>query len=124
MSDIRQWLEELGLGQYADAFEAEQVTMAALPHLTDVMLKELGLPIGPRAQVLAAIKALSDTDATEPDEPNQQPPRGADEKGSREAERRQITVMFCDMVGSTALSERLDPEDLREVKMLCPRWNG
>ena len=45
MSDIRQWLDELSLGQYADAFEAEQVTLATLAHLSDAMLKELGLPV-------------------------------------------------------------------------------
>jgi class 3 adenylate cyclase/tetratricopeptide (TPR) repeat protein len=107
MSDIRGWLEELGLGNYVTAFETEEIGLSALPHLTETMLKELGLPMGPRAQVLAAIQKLS-------------PPLDGNEKGEprqaeREAERRQLTVMFCDLVGSTRLSERLDPEDLRRL---------
>ena len=58
MSDIRQWLEDLGLGQYADAFEREEVDLDTLPDLTEPMLKEMGLPIGPRAKVLRAAKSL------------------------------------------------------------------
>ena len=50
MSDIRQWLEELGVGQYAEAFEAEEITPADVPNLTDTMLKDLGLPMGPRSR--------------------------------------------------------------------------
>ncbi len=60
MSD--QWLERFGLCQYADAFEVEQMDFAALPHLTEPMLKEMGLPVGPRAKVLAVIKALRSTE--------------------------------------------------------------
>jgi class 3 adenylate cyclase len=98
MSDIRAWLESLDLGDYAALFEAEQIDRDALPHLTAEVLKELGVPTGPRLKMLAAIKA--------PAAPTALP---------REAERRQITVMFCDLVGSTALSEKLDPEDLRTL---------
>jgi hypothetical protein len=58
MSGIREWLDELGLGDYAEAFEAERITREALPHLSEANLKELGLPMGPRAQVLAASKAV------------------------------------------------------------------
>ncbi len=114
MSDIRQWLEELGLGQYADAFEAEQIDLDAARHLTDDVLKDLGLPTGPRLKLLAAIKTLNEakavdapanTDAEETVRPSAVP----------EGERRQLTVLFCDMVGSTALSEKLDPEELRDV---------
>ena len=98
MSDVRNWLESLDLGDYAALFEAEQIDRDALPHLTAEVLKELGIPTGPRLKMLAAIEAPA-----------------APEAQSREAERRQITVMFCDLVGSTALSEKLDPEDLRSV---------
>jgi class 3 adenylate cyclase/predicted ATPase len=107
MSDIREWLEELGLGQYADAFEAEQVSVANLPELTDGDLKGLGLPLGPRRTVIKAARTLDD--AINPAKTAKTDIAHA----SRGAERRQLTVMFCDLVGSTALSEQLDPEDLR-----------
>jgi len=103
MSDIREWLDGLGLGEYAEAFEAERITPEALPHLNEANLKELGLPMGPRAQVLHAIAALVDSGEV------------ATESAPLEAERRQITVMFCDLVGSTELSQKLDPEALREL---------
>ena len=108
MPDIRAWLGELGLGQYAEAFEAEQIDLDAARHLSDDVLKDLGLPTGPRLKLLAAIKTLPapSTDGAE---------KRLDRAATPEAERRQITVMFCDLVGSTALSEKLDPEDLREV---------
>ncbi len=104
MADVRTWLEELGLGEYADAFAAERITFDDLAKLDVDDLKELGLPIGPRKRVLAAIDALASADAS-----------GASSSAPLRAERRQITVMFCDLVGSTALSEQLDPEDLREL---------
>ncbi|MDP6951178.1 MAG: adenylate/guanylate cyclase domain-containing protein, partial [Alphaproteobacteria bacterium] len=103
MSGIREWLDALGLGEYASAFEAEHITPDALPHLTEANLKELGLPMGPRAKVLSAAKERAAPAA---------PPM---EAAPRDAERRQITVMFCDLVGSTALSESLDPEELSDV---------
>ena len=103
MPDIRSWLESLNLGVYAEAFEAEDIDLDALGRLSDADLKELGLTMGPRRKVLAAIAEP----AAAPDPENT--------PFSREAERRQITVMFCDLVGSTALSEALDPEELRAV---------
>jgi len=107
MTEIRDWLEELSLGQYADAFEMEEISPADLTEFTEDDLKALGLAMGPRRRVLKAVRehdvqAPSAAPATEPATP-------------RKADRRQITVMFCDLVGSTALSESLDPEDLREV---------
>ena len=115
MTRVREWLEGLALGQFADAFEAEQIELRALPRLTESDLKDMGLPIGPRRIVLQAARELDgDPGATlrievasvaEPFSVAQ----------PREAQRRQITVMFCDLVGSTALSERLDPEDLRSL---------
>ncbi len=120
MTDIRQWLEDLGLGQYADAFEAEQVELGDLADLTEDDLKDLGLPLGPRKRLLRGAAGL-DTESIARDATATQgpasPPTG-------DAERRQITVMFCDMVGSTALSEKLDPEDLREVMQAYQKAAG
>jgi class 3 adenylate cyclase/tetratricopeptide (TPR) repeat protein len=99
MSDIRTWLEALGLGEHAEAFEAENITPALIGDLDDSDLKDLGLSMGHRKLVLRAVTEPAPTPAAAP----------------REAERRQITVMFCDLVGSTALSEKLDPEDLRAL---------
>ena len=112
VEDIAQWLDSLGLGQYAQAFAENGVELQHLPHLTDDDLKELGLPLGPRRHLQAAIETLpADQPSVRPVPPPSQEP----EPQPAEAERRQLTVMFCDLVGSTALSQRLDPEDLREV---------
>ncbi|MDP7547315.1 MAG: AAA family ATPase, partial [Alphaproteobacteria bacterium] len=114
VSDIRQWLEQLELGKYADLFAENDVDLDVLTELSDDELKELGLSLGHRKKLLKAIGNLGDgpeigaaSDAT-PAQPSAQ-------SLSVEAERRQLTVMFCDLVGSTALSQRLDPEDLREL---------
>jgi len=106
--DITEWLRGLGLEQYADAFRDNAIDADVLRDLTADDLRELGVgPIGHRRKLLAAIVALGG-DA----------PRAATVPAiavSSEAERRQITVMFCDLVGSTPLSQRFDPEDLREI---------
>jgi len=107
MHGVRHWLEARGLGQYADAFEREQLDLDALPHLTEENLKDLGLPLGHRIKLLAAIRALGETETAPTEAP-------AGRAGAR-AERRQLTVMFCDLVGSTRLAEQLDPEELREL---------
>jgi class 3 adenylate cyclase len=101
-ASVQVWLEGLGLGEYAEAFEREHIDLDALQRLSDDDLKELGLTMGPRRKALAAIAELGSGGGTDVAKP-------------REAERRQLTVMFCDLVGSTALSERLDPEDLRSL---------
>ncbi|MDP6952647.1 MAG: adenylate/guanylate cyclase domain-containing protein, partial [Alphaproteobacteria bacterium] len=98
---ISGWLEGLGLGQHAETFETQEIYLDALPDVTEGDLKEMGIPIGPRRKILRAIGELG-TPAEQPVRP-------------QEAERRQITVMFCDLVGSTALSEKLAPEDLRSL---------
>ncbi len=110
--DIAQWLDELGLGQYAPAFAENAVARQDVPHLTDDDLKGLGLPLGHRRRLQAAIEALS---ADEPSDRAEEP--SAEESGTQpaEADRRQLTVLFCDLVGSTALSTQLDPEDMRDV---------
>jgi len=112
VSDIRDWLEALALGDYAEAFEAEKISPDAVPELTEDDLKELGLAMGPRRIFLKAAKVLATSEEKE-NGADETPDETATEHG--EAERRQLTVMFCDLVGSTALSEKLDPEDLRAL---------
>jgi class 3 adenylate cyclase/predicted ATPase len=107
---IEHWLEELGLGRYSGAFAANEITLEALPHLTDADLKELGLPLGPRRMVAAAALKLRE----EPPAGDAAPSHRAS-PGRRDAERRHLTVLFCDLVGSTELSTRLDPEDMRDL---------
>lgn len=98
-SDIRAWLESRGFGQFVPLFESRQIDVDALPLLTDAHLNELGVPVGPRVKLLAAIAELGRASAVD----------------VASAERRRMTVMFVDLVGSTALSNRLDPEDLRDL---------
>src|SRR5215469_11978621 len=108
--DIAAWLHGLGMKQYEEAFRDNAIDAAVLPELTADDLKDLGVSlVGHRRKLLAAIAALRDDDRPAPTSPaDQAAPAPA-------AERRQLTVMFCDLVGSTALSAALDPEDLREV---------
>jgi len=108
--DIREWLEGLGLGKYAESFAENEVEFALLPELSGDDLRELGIPLGPRKVLLKAIAELS-SEAAE----SEASAAGPGPQSQLEAERRQLTVMFVDLVGSTALSGRLDPEDLREV---------
>ena len=119
VDDIRQWLEELGLGEYADAFEENRIDANVLPELTNDDLKDVGvLAVGDRRKLLNAISGLTERDS-EPTGDGAKPAsdRDANKPGQRSpaAERRQLTVMFCDLVGSTELSRQLDPEDLRDV---------
>ena len=110
MQQVSDWLEKLGLGQYAQRFAENGINTAALPHLTDQSLKELGVSLGHRLKILAATQELGGPTPAPP-----QPATPTETKPHDTAERRQVTVMFSDLVGSTALSARLDPEDLREV---------
>src|SRR5215469_3483674 len=109
--NIADWLRGLGLERYAPAFVANDIDGETLPELTADDLIGLGVTsIGHRRRLLAAIAALRTNSAV----PNA-PPLAKEDRLAGEAERRQLTVMFCDLVGSTALSAALDPEDLREV---------
>ena len=103
MSDLRDWLRRNGFEQYADAFEANDIDLDILPELTERDLEQLGLSLGNRRRLL---KAIAERGA----ETAQSKPVNPDESGSSEAERRQVTVLFADMVGSTALSAKVDPE--------------
>ena len=107
--EIAEWLRGLGLEKYAPAFDENAINWDVLSELTTDDLKEIGVAaVGDRRRLLAAIAALGE--GAFPAAPAPVP-----SSGPAEAERRQLTVMFCDLVGSTALSARLDPEDLREV---------
>jgi class 3 adenylate cyclase len=112
--DIGGWLRRLGLEQYEAAFRENAISEKVLPNLTAEDLKDLGVGmIGHRRILLDAIAALrAETSAPTPLSVT---PRVTDKAVEDSAERRQVTVMFSDLVGSTALSTRLDPEDLREV---------
>ena len=114
MSNLRAWLESFGLGKYAAVFAEQEVDFEVLPELNDQHLQELGIPLGHRIKLLKAIADLSAEDAAGRVIPSDDPNTPAPTPMSG-AERRQLTVMFCDLVGSTALSERLDPEDLSMV---------
>jgi class 3 adenylate cyclase/tetratricopeptide (TPR) repeat protein len=110
MQQIADWLNALGLGRYAETFAENGVDeLSILRHLTDQDLEKLGVLLGHRRKVLAAIAELSGATPTAPESTVNQP------KPPDTAERRQLTVMFCDLVGSTELSTRLDPEDLRAI---------
>ena len=110
MQQIADWLQKLDLGQYAQRFAENEIDVSVLPHLTDQDLKDIGVPLGPRRKILAAITAETGTTNATPE-----PAASIEPKAQDTAERRQVTVMFSDLVGSTALSARMDPEDLREV---------
>ena len=105
---IVDWLEKLGLGQHTQRFLENEIDVSVLRHLTDQDLKDIGVPLGHRRKILAAISEAAGPAAPKPETAVSPTPRDT-------AERRQVTVMFSDLVGSTALSARMDPEDLREV---------
>jgi class 3 adenylate cyclase/predicted ATPase len=111
--DISGWLTELGFGRYVGAFVANDVDEPVLRRLTAEDLNELGVvSLGHRVKILSAIAALplDDLSKETPGRPDSIPT-----DAPRDAERRQLTVMFVDLVGSTALAARLDPEDMRDV---------
>lgn len=109
MLDVAGWLEKLGMSEYAQRFVDNKIDSAVLRYLTDQDLKEIGLPLGDRRKMLRAIAELT------ADVPTFKPAVQDDSDVRDTAERRQVTVMFCDLVGSTALSGLMDPEDLREI---------
>jgi class 3 adenylate cyclase/predicted ATPase len=113
LSKIVEWLSELGLEKYISNFADAEVDFETLSELERDDLTELGLPLGPRRKIWGAIKRLeeADTSAIQLTEGLQKPAIPID------AERRQLTVMFCDVSGSTAMSEMLDPEELRDVML-------
>ena len=116
MGDVGQWLERLDLGQYAAVFRENDIDLDLVSELTEDDLRELGLSLGHRRKLLKAVAALSDGSDPAPSAAAEgQAATRQDRSPISDAERRQLTVMFCDLVGSTAMSEALDPEDLRAV---------
>ena len=111
MQQVADWLQKLGLGQYAQPFAENDIDVSVLPHLTDADLEKIGVSLGHRRKFLAAIAEIPVQHRQ-----SRQKSRALSSRNPQEtAERRQVTVMFSDLVGSTALSARMDPEDLREV---------
>jgi class 3 adenylate cyclase len=113
MQQIIEWLAGLGLGQYAQVFDENGIDFSVLPDLTDQDLEKLGVLLGHRRKLIRSIANLKGVESDAPSvqvAANPAAPRPLDA-----AERRQVTVMFSDLVGSTALSARMDPEDLREI---------
>ena len=123
MGDVEEWLERLGLSRYRAVFAEHDIDREILPDLTDQDLEKLGLSLGHRKKLLRAIAELARPDSGAQQEPVATP---------RGAERRQLTVLFCDLVGSTELAARLDPEDMggviRAYQDCCAevveRWDG
>ena len=112
--DIRAWLRGLGLERYEQAFRDNAIDEATLPKLTAADLRDLGVTaIGHRRTLLDAIAALRAATFRDTTEHSFEPDRSGGK--APEAQRRQLTVMFADLVGSTALSARLDPEELRDI---------
>jgi len=114
---IRRWLEQIGLPQYADAFESNDIDIDLLSDLTDQVLKDVGITsAGHRLRILAAAGKLAppiERQATIEARSTRIPQ--ADPASPLDAERRQLTILFCDLVGSTALAHSIDPEPLREL---------
>src|SRR5262245_25900098 len=109
MPEIADWLKTLGMSEYTERFAENGIDISVLCHLTDQDLKDIGGLLGHRRKLLAA---NAEPAATAPAAPQ---PALTAPKPQDAAERRQLTVMFCDLVGSTTLASRLDPEDLREI---------
>src|ERR687891_1902597 len=113
--DVGTWLRELGLERYQQAFRENEIDAEILPKLTSDDLKDIGVTtVGHRRKLLEAIAALAEP-ASAPQAGPSAPAEAVPRVRAPEAERRQLTVMFCDLVGSTELAARLDPEDMREV---------
>ena len=110
MKDIAEWLASLDLGEYAQRFAENAIDLSVIRDLTENDLEELGVLLGHRRKMLRAIAELQGEAASKP--------QTSAEPGRDRAERRQLTVMFCDLVGSTELSARLDPEDMGQLVAL------
>src|SRR5215470_13747114 len=109
--EIEAWLQALGLERYVPTFRDNEIDWEVLPKLTSEDLRDMGVvAVGHRRKLLDAIAALSVAAVTATGKA-----AVSDASASADAERRQLTVMFCDLVGSTELSSRFDPEDLRDL---------
>src|ERR1700756_5817833 len=107
MRGVTEWLESIGLSEYAQRFAENGIDLSVVCDLTDQDLKDLGVLLGHRRKILRAIGELDEAD-------RRKPAKTATEQGRPdEGERRHLTVMFCDLAGSTALAAQLDPEEMR-----------
>ncbi|SPJ28720.1 adenylate/guanylate cyclase domain-containing protein [Falsiruegeria mediterranea] len=119
MQDIQSWLAKLGLEKYGPAFAEAEIQFSDLVDLTEEDLKEVGLPVGPRRRASSAIRAMAENDMPAAigiaNDPTKEPQHQEQLDTSSDAERRHLTVMFVDLVGSTEMATRLDAEDMRTV---------
>ena len=128
MQQIADWLEKLGMSEYAERFAENKIDVSVLRHLTDQDLRDIGVPLGHRRKMLAAIgESNSASAATAPAAPAAMPvepariptlvatPPPVSQPAEAAGERRYLTVMFCDLVGSTSISAQLDAEEWRDL---------
>ena len=122
MHGVTDWLEKLGLSEYAQRFADNAIDLSVLPDLTDQDLEKIGVLLGHRRKILKAIAALNrapavQSDVADPTKPSAAPPNPASliDAAGAVGERRYLTVMFCDLVGSTAISAQLDAEEWRDL---------
>lgn len=118
MHGIDAWLADIGLEKYVAVFRDAEIDLATLPELVEEDLKELNLPLGPRRKIWGAITRMQVQQARQPNVPSTHPhfhQSASGESKNAPAERRHLTVMFVDLVGSTAISSRLDAEDMRKL---------
>lgn len=114
--DIVEWLTELGLEKHAPLFVEAEIDFSTLADIEEDDLKELGLPLGPRKKIWGAIKRLGETPNTAASTAPATPPLATPQpEATSDAERRHLTVMFVDLVGSTEMATRMDAEDMRDV---------
>jgi class 3 adenylate cyclase/tetratricopeptide (TPR) repeat protein len=113
--EIAGWLDKLGMSEYAQRFAENRIDFSVLPDLTDQDLEKMGVVLGDRRKILRAIAGLVDGGKVAAQKTAASPEASSTARPRDAAERRQVTVMFSDLVGSTALSARMDPEDLREI---------
>jgi class 3 adenylate cyclase len=115
MQQIADWLEKLGMSEYAQRFAENDIDVEVLSELTDKDFDRLGVSIGHRRKMIRAIREFAASPVSAATERPASAAAATQAALRDTAERRQVTVMFSDLVGSTALSARMDPEDLREV---------
>jgi class 3 adenylate cyclase/predicted ATPase len=122
VQEIGDFLEKLGMSEYGECFAQNKIDLSVLPHLTDQDLKDIGIPLGHRRKMLAAVAQLDDTSIAEarvpaPGSLKPQPPVASTSPPTPEAagERRHVTVMFCDLVDSTGITAKLDAEEWRDL---------
>ena len=107
--DLSRWLRSLGFEKYEATFRESAIDLGILKDLNEDHLREMGIPLGDRIRLMKAISLISSA------ETSSRLATASNDVRADSAERRQVTVMFCDLVGSTALSVSMDPEDLREI---------